>query len=399
MTPSARGAGGTGRAGLLSSVADSWLLLVLICLCRWGCASRHSVCSLESLDSACAVPVAATREIIMSVCVLRAQTHGGALGTRLLPRPLPRPSVHAEVFDPPRRTELQLLLPRSLLLLRPKRLRRRRRRGHGMRRWRRVAWLAPVAAVSAFPVVSAHDELPEWPDCKVSCNQTRHIYPDSGNRERIWPPCPLERCQNCEDQESVCPRLVQAHGGTGCEDNPAYMLSRCPRSCNACHVASLETRCASLLDRPPALVPGDVNAMFARLGRLGLNTTVLRTDPHIVLVRDIVREDEMDVLRRPHKWERASDTGAADAEGRSTMKFSSNRDTDVHWCAAGCANEPAMTRLFARIGELVGVHPGNGQHTCNIHATYMHMQHTCTCACACACTCTCCTCNGPATAM
>lgn len=33
--------------------------------------------------------------------------------------------------------------------------------------------------------------LPAWPDCEYSCGKLTHIWPDSGNKEKIWPLCPV----------------------------------------------------------------------------------------------------------------------------------------------------------------------------------------------------------------
>lgn len=151
--------------------------------------------------------------------------------------------------------------------------------------------------------------------------------------------------------------MAHAFGGFGCHDNPSFMLTQCPHSCNTCHLLDEEKRCASLDEHPRALQAGSVNAMFTRLTRLALATEVLSSDPWLVLVRDLVREEEMELLLREHMWERASDTGPIGQDGRAEMVFSSRRDTDVNWCQKGCINEPAMQRLTARISELIAVHP------------------------------------------
>mmetsp|Transcript_5815 Transcript_5815/g.18761 ORF Transcript_5815/g.18761 Transcript_5815/m.18761 type:complete len:211 (-) Transcript_5815:619-1251(-) len=161
--------------------------------------------------------------------------------------------------------------------------------------------------------------LPEWPDCEYACNESRRIFPDSGNRDRVWPDCPhgSSGCIDCSDVDPSCPVYVSAYDGHGCEDNPAFMLSQCPRSCNACHLLDEAVRCAWALDRPPALLPGSVDATFQRLGRLGLETSVLSADPWVMLVRGAVREDEIEELQRERSWDRASDTGPLGGDGRT----------------------------------------------------------------------------------
>lgn len=214
----------------------------------------------------------------------------------------------------------------------------------------------------ALAALAGGERLPEPPSCVHSCNPTAHIYPDSGNKRRIWPECPSADgdCRStCADRLPDCTRYAAAYDGHGCHDNPPFMLSQCPSSCNACHIASPTERCAHLLDVPRALRPGSVSEMFRRLTALeGVNASVLSSDPWVVLVHNALRDDELATLLRPDRpWALASDAGAAGADGRSTKVFSSNRKTDVHWCKAGCIDEPAVVRLISRISEMVMVHP------------------------------------------
>lgn len=210
-------------------------------------------------------------------------------------------------------------------------------------------------------LLAAGERLPEYPNCVHACNQTEHIYPDSGNQKRVWPACPAVDgdCRGqCEDVDPNCPGYVAAHGGFGCEDNPAFMLTQCPKSCNVCHLARREDRCGFLADWAPALQPGDVNRTFERLTQLEeLDVEVFSSDPWVVLVRGAMREDEIETLLRERSWQRASDTGSVGADGRATHVFSGNRKTDVHWCGAGCIKEPPTGRLISRIAEMLRVHP------------------------------------------
>jgi len=84
---------------------------------------------------------------------------------------------------------------------------------------------------------------------------------------------------------------------------------------------------------------------------------VLSASPWVALVEGALRDDEIAVLLRERAWERASDAGGVGEDGRSKMVFSANRDTDVHWCKAGCSSEPAVRRLISRLSELLMVHP------------------------------------------
>jgi prolyl 4-hydroxylase len=224
------------------------------------------------------------------------------------------------------------------------------------------------------------EHLPQYTECKYSCNPPDMISPgalahvcrtatalilaaaDSGNRKSIWPKCPHpdNDCHSqCSDAEPrSCPNWVAAYDGFGCQDNPGFMLTQCMSSCNVCHLDTNQKRCVELDDHPPALKPGDMDRMFNRLTTelTDLNTTTLSRDPWVVLVHRFLEEDEIEHLLQPRKFQVASDTGAAGKDGRSTMKFSSQRKTDVHWCNTGCSNQPPVQKLMSRISELTMVH-------------------------------------------
>ena len=150
--------------------------------------------------------------------------------------------------------------------------------------------------------LAAGERLPEYPDCIHACDQTEHIYPDSGNQKRVWPACTAADgdCHSqCADVDPNCKQYVAAHGGYGCEDNPAFMLTQCPSACNVCHLLQRQDRCGMLADYPPALQPGDVNRTFERMTQLeDIDVEVLSTDPWVVLVRGAMRDDEIELLLR-----------------------------------------------------------------------------------------------------
>ena len=49
-------------------------------------------------------------------------------------------------------------------------------------------------------------------------------------------------------------------------------------------------------------------------------------------------------------------SGAAGADGRSTMRFTGHRKTDVHWCKDNCVSTTPVLKLMARISEMTMVH-------------------------------------------
>ena len=59
--------------------------------------------------------------------------------------------------------------------------------------------------------------------------------------------------------------------------------------------------------------------MFTRITeQLELEVDVLSSSPWVVLIRNLVREDELQVLRAERDYHRASDTGKVGPDGRAT---------------------------------------------------------------------------------
>ena len=70
-----------------------------------------------------------------------------------------------------------------------------------------------LVALTLAAGLAAGERLPDWPDCVHACNQTQHIYPESGNQERVWPACPAEDgdCRSqCADVDPNCKRYAAA---------------------------------------------------------------------------------------------------------------------------------------------------------------------------------------------
>lgn len=208
------------------------------------------------------------------------------------------------------------------------------------------------------------EAVPEYPACKHSCDERPYIGPDSGNTDTIWPTCPEgpDACSDCQDRNHKCPKFAAAYDGYGCQDNPAFMIDVCAKSCNTCHLRNMTARCEGIFNEPEALQPGDLNATFKRILSLPeLRAEVLSEDPWIVRFPKFLSDEEIEYLTNPdafgHTWEDASDTGGIDEFGRVIPVFSSHRSTGVIWCTKTCHSHPIAHRLRARISEVVRVHP------------------------------------------
>ena len=58
--------------------------------------------------------------------------------------------------------------------------------------------------------------------------------------------------------------MTACSSGFGCEDNPSFMLTQCPSSCNACHIQDNDRRCDFLGEYPPALQARRITAKYSQ---------------------------------------------------------------------------------------------------------------------------------------
>ncbi|CAK0887232.1 unnamed protein product [Prorocentrum cordatum] len=134
------------------------------------------------------------------------------------------------------------------------------------------------------------------------------------------------------------------------------MLEVCPQTCNACHLVDKTPRCRQVREMPSAVKPGAINQTFERMLRIkGLSVEVISRDPWIVKLANFLTQKEIDFLKDEQirgPWKQA-----ADMDGGGNTVHSTNRKTEVAWCDCHCQNHPVSRRLFARIGEVLRVHP------------------------------------------
>jgi hypothetical protein len=125
---------------------------------------------------------------------------------------------------------------------------------------------------------------------------------------------------NCIDRHESCPYWAEIGE---CEKNPGWMIVKCSKSCEACHLRDPQVRCQRTqlnISTSPIYAPGDMNSMFSSIestfgDRYGV--TVLSTDPWVVTFDNFVTDEEADALisTNSHTFERSTDTGKANAYG------------------------------------------------------------------------------------
>lgn len=167
----------------------------------------------------------------------------------------------------------------------------------------------------------------------------------------------------CTNREQLC-AFWAAIGE--CEANKAYMKTKCAPSCQTCDMIDMKSRCPPLEDDVrPALLPGELNAMFERIVATapgnqtdenfvieeGLtNYTVhiysrpepvdeaiiskerdLEQPPWVITFEDFLTEEEcrhLIEMGRKNNYKRSEDVGAIQADGSYDSVQSKSRTSE-----------------------------------------------------------------------
>ena len=166
----------------------------------------------------------------------------------------------------------------------------------------------------------------------------------------------------CVDKSENCARWATMGE---CDANPAYMLSDCARSCDACDAASKaavsksRAVCHRTAETAPALRAGDIHAVFERvLENYGERVTVLSRPPEgpwVVTIDDFLDASEVEALvtKGGHHFERSL---AGDA-------VTQVRTSETSWCNVPyCENDETVKRIKLRVSNATGVPLTNSEH-------------------------------------
>ena len=166
----------------------------------------------------------------------------------------------------------------------------------------------------------------------------------------------------CVDKSENCARWATMGE---CDANPAYMLSDCARSCDACDAASKaavsksRAVCHRTAETAPALRAGDIHAVFERvLENYGERVTVLSRPPEgpwVVTIDDFLDASEVEALvtKGGHHFERS-------LAGDAVTKV---RTSETSWCNVPyCEGDATVQRIKARVSNVTGVPITNSEH-------------------------------------
>ena len=172
-----------------------------------------------------------------------------------------------------------------------------------------------------------------------------------------------------------------------CEKNAAWMTTNCAPACRSCPLIDFNARCPPLpAGTPPALKPGDLDAMFTRIistapGNQTESSTNPDIPPYTVTVHSspedngrpwiitfdgFITPEEADALIQhgyEEEYKRSEDVGAQKFDGSYDSKQSESRTSENAWCSAfkGCRWAEVPTRILDRISVITGIPPNNSE--------------------------------------
>ena len=159
------------------------------------------------------------------------------------------------------------------------------------------------------------------------------------------------------------------------------MATNCAPACHTCHMIDFKARCPPLPEgTPPALEPGDLDKMFARIiSTAPGNQTNASVNPdmppytvHVHSSPDdngrpwvvtfenfLTKEEAQELIWLGHQeeYKRSEDVGKLKFDGSFDSKQSTGRTSENAWCSAfkGCRWKEVPSRVLNRISAVTGI--------------------------------------------
>ena len=175
----------------------------------------------------------------------------------------------------------------------------------------------------------------------------------------------------CRDSDPSCPDRAARND---CVNAPGWMVMKCSRSCEACHLRDPQVRCRrDLLNvkQTPALTPGGVEAFFqSLLVSQEYNVTIhsrpggdpdltkdIADGPWVATLADFVtEEDGRNILATvSSQFARSTDQGSVDKYGEQSKIVSKSRTSENAWCTGHCESHPSTVEVMSRIEKVTGI--------------------------------------------
>lgn len=200
----------------------------------------------------------------------------------------------------------------------------------------------------------------------------------------------------CNNKEDLC-AFWAAIGE--CEDNIAYMQTKCAPSCQSCHMIDINARCPPLGDDvEPALLPGQLNVMFERIvetapgnqtGDVEIEENMtnysvvvhsrpepfegepsrkrdMEQPPWIITFEDFLTKEECEhLIKMGYKsnYERSKDVGEILPDGSYDAVESLTRTSENAWCSDrnDCRKDDVVRKIQDRMAKVTGIPAANSE--------------------------------------
>eukprot|EP00041_Stephanoeca_diplocostata_P021685 m.508831 g.508831 ORF g.508831 m.508831 type:complete len:403 (-) comp21887_c1_seq4:1632-2840(-) len=171
----------------------------------------------------------------------------------------------------------------------------------------------------------------------------------------------------CEDKNVNCSWWAEIGE---CENNPGFLMSSCPKSCNVCRAVngfSRDLKCVrDPSERPIVDSPGGLNAMFQAIvdnpdfvKRYSIQ--VLSSSPWVLQFENFAERSDWDELERHLQGQFVGSTvvGKTLDDGTIERQTLNTRTSSNAWCNADpCLRSTAHRKLQMRLAELLGPRVG-----------------------------------------
>jgi len=175
----------------------------------------------------------------------------------------------------------------------------------------------------------------------------------------------------CRDSDASCPSRA---GRQDCVNAPGWMVMKCSRSCEACHLRNPQVRCRrDLLNvkQTPSLKPGGVEAFFQRLlTSTDYNVTIhsrpggdprteldIADGPWVATLENFVTEEDGKAILGTvaSQFARSTDQGSVDKYGEQSKIVSTSRTSENAWCTGTCETHPSTVEVMSRIEKVTQI--------------------------------------------
>lgn len=172
-------------------------------------------------------------------------------------------------------------------------------------------------------------------------------------------------CRNLDENCSLYSALGECHG----TNDALQMFQNCAPACQACNAVEHYRRCARRPEDVDVFLPGDMNAMFARILSENPNKNTILSQPveeseevelpWIIVLDDYLSNDECDWLIAKGNeigFRQTSEiTDEIKEDGTFGDKVGQGRTSLDAWCERGCEDQPVGKAILQKMLNTTGM--------------------------------------------